>query len=264
MKYRTLLIGFLTIIGLSGCGTDSSTVKANFQYSEVAGLGTHNAANYEPGSLFIWNIETNELDFLETLTLTPQKTVVISDDQISKSIAGLKVERVPESLLGNEEIINASIAAQSEFIVTGAVREDYAGTITKISEYVRTLKGDQQNPDLLLHPRDDKYRLVIIRSVLRAQASSLSIGGADASEPGKVIDVDLNSPIGEIASVKVQVGSSTSCGSAGDDTAETSPVCFFKTLVLDPHYEAGTPTMQFKLGSKSPTENLPGAFRNLH
>jgi len=258
-KLSKLLI-LVPLAVLAGC--DTKPVNVNFNFSNVGGFGTHNTGLYNPGSLFIWNTETNDFRFLESLTLTPTGTVNYPGNIVSRSVAGMEVSGIPASLSGSEGLVEASISGQTEYILNGASRTDYKNTITKISEYVRKLISEGQDPDHLFKPRNDNYKLVIIRSVLKAKSSSLSIGGTDASDPSKIVDVALKTPIGDIASVKVKAGSSITCGSS-DNTTGTPPACFFNVLVLDPHYDENKTAMQFRLENKPANASITDAFRSL-
>lgn len=263
---RLVVFVFILLAGCHHNSQDTNVVTANFQFSNVGALGTQNAAFFEPGSLFVWDIAANKLDFIETLTLTPKGTTAALGDQTSTSIAGIELSGVPAVFAGKEGLVSASIAGQARFSTSSAYREDYKDTITAISAYVEDLRAQNQDPDLLFHPRDNNFRLVIIRSVLRARASSLSLGGTDASDPNKVVDIALNSPVGEIASVKVRIGTNTACGAPENSASDAaSPVCFFNVLVLDPLYQEGdNPRMQFGLGASAPLDKLPAALRALH
>jgi hypothetical protein len=250
-------------LALAACRPDASMLSANFQFSNAAGLGTQNAGLYEPGSTFLWNISTNRLDFLDTISLTPITPGGVSAGDVSSTnVAEMGISGLPESLFGKEGLIKASIGAQSRFVAKGALREDYNNTITALANYVQEQVAAGNNPDLILHPRDDAFRIVVIRSVIRAADSSLFVGGTDSSDPNKVVDVALNIPGGEAIALRVRVGTRTACGrSEGADGK--APACFFNVQVLDPGYEEGNQRMQFETGSDFPSDRLPEAFRAL-
>ncbi|MCV2871307.1 hypothetical protein OEZ71_03250 [Defluviimonas sp. WL0050] len=254
---------FCAALALTACRPDASMVSANFQFSNAAGLGTQNAGLYEPGSTFLWNTATNRLEFLDTLALTPTTPGGVSAGDVSSTnVAEMGISGLPESLFGKEGLIKASIGAKSQFVAKGALREDYNNTITALANYVQEQVTAGNNPDLILHPREDEFRIVVVRSVIRANESSLFVGGTDSSDPNKVVDVSLNIPGGEAIALRVRVGTRTACGrSEGSDGK--SPACFFNVQVLDPEYEEGNPRMQFLVGSAYPANNLPGAFRSL-
>lgn len=263
MKLLRFPLLFYATMMLGACQTDPSTLSANFQFSNAAGLGTQNAGLYEPGSTFLWNISTNRLEFLDTISLTPTTPGgVAAGDVSSTHVAEMGLSGLPNTLFGKEGLIKASIGAQSRFVAKGALREDYNNTITALAGYVQEQVAAGNNPDLILHPRDDAFRIVVIRSVIRAADSSLFVGGTDSSDPNKVVDVALNIPGGEAIALRVRVGTRTACGRSGEADGK-APACFFNVQVLDPGYEEGNPRMQFETGSDFPADSLPEAFRAL-
>lgn len=262
---RSLALTALALIGCTNAAQLQSTraVTADFQYVNVGGFGTQNAGFFEPGSLFLWNTEENTLQFLDTVRVrqAAQRRVAVGDLR-STGISGLAVSGLPAAFAGNDGILSASISSQAEYTVSGAFREDYRNTIDGVSDYVRELINGGQNPDLILHPRDERFRLLVIRSVLRARDSSLSIGGADASDPDRIVEVALASPIGDLASVSVRSGARSTCRQQDIDASSQLPACFFSVLILDPHYEEGNPLLQFRT-VEVPSDRLPAAFRGL-
>ncbi len=264
MTFQRILSLAVVTVALSGCVEKSlSTVSANYQFSNAAGLGTQNAGLYEPGSAFLWNIGAKKLEFLDTLDLTPTTPGgVAAGDVTSTNVAEMGLTGLPSDLLGDEGLVKASIGAKSQFVAKGARREDYRDTITALGRYVEGLIAQGNDPDLILHPRDDNFRVVIVRSVVRAEDASLFLGGTDSSDPNKIVGVSVNLPGREAASFKVRLGTNTSCGQSGGSNGKAPP-CFFNTLVLDPHYVEGNPRMQFRVGIPFPEGDLPDAFRSL-
>lgn len=263
MTLTRLPLFLCAALAVSACRPGTSALNANFQFSNAAGLGTQNAGLYEPGSTFLWNISSNRLEFLDTISLTPITPGGVSAGDVSSTnVAEMGISGLPESLFGKEGLVKASIGAQSRFVAKGALREDYNNTITALAAYVQEQVEAGNNPDLILHPREDEFRIVVIRSVIRATDSSLFVGGTDSSDPNKVVDVALNIPGGEAIALRVRVGTRTACGrSEGADGK--APACFFNVQVLDPEYEEDNPRMQFLVGSNYPADNLPDAFRSL-
>ena len=264
---RCILFSLIVTV-LSGCfGPNSNefpAVTADFRFSNSGGFGTQNGAFLHPGQMYVWDIANNDLELIETMQLipSPQNGTNVQGSMSSTGVGGISITGIPASLSGSEGLISASIGAASVFRVDGAIRENYNGTITAMRKFVVGSIANGNNPDLVLHPRDDNYRIVLINSVLRAEDSSLSIGGSDATDPDKVVEVSLNSPIGEIAAVRVRAASNTDCGRKKGATDAEPPVCFFNVIVRDPHYEEGNVLMQFR-NIPAPKENLPAAFRSL-
>ena len=67
------------------------------------------------------------------------------------------------------------------------------------------MKADGNDPDLVLRPRNDNYRIVIINSVLRTKNSVMSVGGTNVSEPNTVAKITVAVPLLDIASVRASV-----------------------------------------------------------
>lgn len=112
----------LAACALAGCAVVPGP-EGSPRTSNAAGLGTQNAGLYEPGSLFVWNIEANALTFLDNLDLEPAATAA-PGDVASRGVSGFALEGLPASLVGQAGLIEASVAAQAGDAVEGAVRED--------------------------------------------------------------------------------------------------------------------------------------------
>lgn len=260
MKFTVLAFAALWLAGCSQ--TSGPIVTADLTYTNAGGFGTQNAADYRPGSMFIWNTSTNSLQFIDTLNLHKVSTDILPGTRTSNRIGGIAVAGVPASLAGQEGLLSASIGAQSTFSVTGGFREDYSGVQSNLSEYVGQMLARGDDPDLLFRPREDDHRVVVIRSVLRAQESSLRIGGTDATNPVSIARIQLNSPIGEIASINVRAGTSTTCGAPPDTPPHQRPMCFFNVVVYKPVYVADNKRLQWE-NIPFPNQNLPAAFRSI-
>ena len=250
---------------VAACATGpggSPTVNVNMSYSNAGGFGTQNAGDFRAGSMFVWNTATNEMQFVDTLNLALRSDEVLPGNRSSSSVAGVGITGIPASLSGKEGLVSASVAAQSTFTANGAYRQDYGGVMSGLSQYVADMIARGAEPDLTFRPRDPDYRVVVIRSVLRAEDSSLRIGGTDASDPNRVAQVRLNSPVGEIASVNVRAGTSTTCGSPGA-APDARPVCFFNVVVYKPTYLEDNPRLQWDPNAGYPAAKLPDAFRGL-
>ncbi|MFP7572037.1 hypothetical protein [Marivita sp. S2033] len=256
----------LLLFGLAGCfgpvGGTIPVVTTDFRYSNAGGFGTQNAGFLSPGQMFVWDIQNNELEPVTTLQipLTSKSPATVAGRQSSTGVSGLNITGIPSELSGQEAVIEASIAAQSTYSVVGASRENYSETLTAAAEFIRTMVAAGENPDLVFHPRDDNYRIVIINSVLRARNVNLSVGGIDATDSTRIVEISLNSPIGEVGSLKIRSGANTTCGA--EEQSDQYPACFFSVLIRDPHYEPGNPLLQFRV-KYSPKERLPEAFRRL-
>ncbi|SFR20335.1 hypothetical protein [Poseidonocella sedimentorum] len=243
-------------LAASGCVKPAERVTANFQYSNAGNLGTQNAGLFEPGSLFLWDTETNALNFVDVLELTPVGGAPVPADISSSNVASIELSGVPVG--ANDALIEASVGAMSSFIAKSAVREDYGRLVSALAGYVTELVEDGADPDILLRTRDPDARLVLIRSAVRAKESELRIGGVDASSPDSVVSITL----GDGLSLTVRAGSNTSCGVPEGSTAQTSPACFFNVSVFDPEYVEGTPKLQFLQGG-TPLDSLAAAFRGV-
>jgi hypothetical protein len=259
-------LALLAALAIPACtipdGT-SPTLNVTMAFSNAGGFGTQNAGDFQPGSMFVWNTATNEMQFIDTLSLALRDAQILPGNRSSTSVAGIGITGIPASLQGEEGLLQASLSARSSFSAAGAYRQDYRQVETRLSQYVADMIARGADPDLLFRPRDPAYRVVVIRSVLRAQDSGLSIGGADASDPNSVAEVRLNSPVGEIASVKVRAGTSTTCGAPAGTAPEARPVCFFNVVVYKPTYLEGNPRLQWDPNAGYPAGLLPAAFRGL-
>ncbi|MDH3263102.1 MAG: hypothetical protein OEM24_03800 [Paracoccaceae bacterium] len=262
MKNLALLAALAMIPACTGDPV-SPTLNVTMAFSNAGGFGTQNAGDFQPGSMFIWNTSTNEMQFIDTLGLRLREAEILPGNRSSTSVAGIGISGIPASLQGSEGLVEASLSARSSFSAAGAYRQDYRNVETALSQYVADMIARGADPNLLFRPRDPLYRVVVIRSVLRAQDSGLSIGGADASNPNSIAEVKLNSPIGEIASVNVRAGSSTTCGAPAGTEPESRPVCFFNVVVYKPTYVADNPRLQWDPNAGYPADELPAAFRGL-
>lgn len=242
-------------LALSGCGGSAERITANFQYSNAGNLGTQNAGLFEPGSLFLWDTTENNLSFIDILPLTQVGGNPAPADVSSSNVSAIELNGIPVG--GDEDLLQARIGAQATFTARSAVREDYRNLITALATYVTEMKEAGIDPDSTLRPRDSGFRLVIIRSVIRAESSDLRIGGTDATDPNSIVALQL----GDGITFNVRAGSSTSC-SRPQGSSGALPACFFNVGVFDPRYVADNPRMQFAPASGS-SDDLAQAFRGL-
>ncbi|MBW4707807.1 hypothetical protein KX928_08415 [Roseobacter sp. YSTF-M11] len=243
-------------VALAACGPTAERVTANFQYSNAGSLGTQNAGLFEPGSLFLWNTQTNELSFLDVLDLTPVGGSPAPANITSSNVSAIEISGVPVG--SNNDLVRARVGAQAAFTAKSALREDYKNLVTALANYVGEMVAEGTDPDLALRPRDPGFRLVLVRSVIRAEDSELRIGGTDATDPNSVVAVDVGSGV----SFNVRAGSSTSCSNPQGSASGTLPACFFNVAIFDPQYVEGNPRMQFNRVVE-PADNLADALRSL-
>ena len=240
----------------AGCSGQTEQLTANFQYSNAGNLGTQNAGLFEPGSLFLWDTVDNQLSFLDVIPLTPVGGTPAPADVLSSNVAAIELSGVPVG--ADEDLLRASVGAQSTFTAKSAVREDYGRLISALAAYATDLLEQGADPDLVLGTREAGVRLVLVRSVVRAASSELRIGGVDATKPNSVVEISL----GDSLSVSVRAGSSTACSKPVGNNDASSPVCFFNVSVFDPEYLEGNPRLQF-LPRSSDGSQLSTAFRRL-
>ncbi len=250
-----IVFSLAVALALMGCIGGAERVTANFQYSNAGNLGTQNAGLFEPGSLFLWDTTTDNLSFIDVLALTPAGGNPAPADVASSNVSAFELSGIPVG--SDEDLLQARIGSQASFRANSAVREDYVNLVTALATYVTEMKEGGVDPDLTLRPRDAGFRLVIIRSVIRAESSELRIGGTDATDPNSVVALQL----GDGITFNVRAGSSTSCarpqGSSG-----ALPACFFNVAVFDPKYVPDNPRMQFAPATGS-MDSLAQAFRGL-
>lgn len=248
--------GLLLAVALAGCGGGGTErITANFQYSNAGNLGTQNAGLFEPGSLFLWNTSTNSLSFIDVLPLTLTGGAPAPADVASSNVSSIALSGIPVG--NNEDLLRARVGAQASFIAKSVVREDYRNLVTALAGYVTEMKEAGNDPDLALRPRDADFRIVLVRSVIRAESSELRIGGTDATDANSVVAIQ----VGDGITFNVRAGSSTSCARPQGSTG-TLPACFFNVAVFDPQYVVDNPRMQFATVSAS-TDSLAQAFRGL-
>ena len=58
---------------------------------------------------------------------------------------------------------------QTKFTIEGATKEGTQNVRPAFVKYVTDMKADGNDPDLVLRPRNDNYRIVIINSVLHTK-----------------------------------------------------------------------------------------------
>ena len=246
---------------------DIPKVTADFRFSNATGLGIQNAGFFDLGTMYVWDLSHNELHPIGVadLDIAPARNV-LPGSQESTGAQGVKVSGVPVNLSRQNGLIAIEIGKKTKFSVEGAIREEYRSVTASFNQYVRNEIRDGNNPDSTLHPRDDNFRIVMIRSVLRAQKFEMSVGGTSASDPDTVAHLSIEIPGVEIASIRVRAGAKLTCGSGkASYNDELPPACFFNVVVRDPHYtgkEEDEGRMQF-LTKHAPLENLPAAFRKL-
>lgn len=247
----------LTLIVAAGCAAPVDQVIANFQYSNAGNLGTQNAGLFEPGSLFLWDTTTNKMSFLEVIPLIRVGISPAPADISSFNVAGIELRGVPVG--ADEDLLRASLGAQSTFVAKSAVREDYGRLISALAAYTTDLVDQGADPDLTLRPRDPGIHVVLIRSAVRAESTQLSIGGVAAANPDSTVAIS----VGDSLTFNVRASSSTSCAKpVGSNSSATAPVCFFNVAVFDPEYQEGNPRLQF-LPHYPDSSQLSSAFRNL-
>ena len=246
---------------------DIPKVTADFRFSNATGLGIQNAGFFDLGTMYVWDLSHNELHPIGVadLDVAPARNV-LPGSQASTGLQEVKVSGVTVNLSGKNGLLAIEIGKKTKFAVEGAIREEYRNVTAPFKQYVQNEVRDGNNPDSTLHPRDDNFRIVMIRSVLRAQKFEMSVGGTSASDPNTVAQVSIAIPGVEIASIRVRAGAKLTCGSGTVSyNAELPPACFFNVVVRDPHYtdrEEDGGRMQF-LTKHSPLEKLHAAFRKL-
>jgi hypothetical protein len=251
---KVFFSGFIGLLALAGCGAEDRVV-ANFQYSNAGNLGTQNAGLFEPGSMFLWDTAGNTLSFIDVLPLTPVGGSPAPADVASSNVSSIELKGIP---VGNAEVLlRAQIGAQASFVAESAVREDYRNSITALADYVTEMKDQRNDPDLILRPRDPGFRIVVVRSVIRARSSELNIGGADVTDPNSLVTIR----VGDGTKLSVKAGSSTSCARPEGTTGQL-PACFFNVAVYDPRYLLNNPRMQFATVAAS-SDQLAQAFRSV-
>jgi hypothetical protein len=259
-QFLFVLAVFCVASVLSGC-PDPIRITPVYDYSNAAGLGTYNTGRYGPGSTFIWNIEKNVMQYVADLDLSESSRSETSGSLTSRTVGGVSAEGIPDSLTGSESIIEAKIAAASSFRAIDATRESFGGEISALSRYVGEMVDTGQDADLTFRPRDDRYRVVVIRSVVRARDTEIRVGGAAGDEDGKLLEIGVNTPAGEVVSVSVDASDTRTCKASA--ASATNPVCFFNVVVYDPTYVVGNPRLQWVLSDAFPADELPAAFRSL-
>jgi hypothetical protein len=170
-------------------------------------------------------------------------------------------EGIPEFLWSRKALIESRISAQSSFSAVDATRESFGGEISALSRYVAELVEQGQDADLTFRPRDQRYRVVVIRSVVRAKSTEIRIGGSSDREDGAIATFRVSTPAGEIASLAVDASDVRTC--EAEDGAEINPICFFTVVVYDPTYIVGNPRLQWVLTDEFPRDSLPDAFRSI-
>lgn len=240
----------------AGCFGTAEKLSANFQYSNAGNLGIQNAGLFEPGSLFLWDTADNQLSFLDVIPLARVGGTPAPADISSSNIAAIELTGVP--IGADQDLLKASVGAQSTFIARSAVREDYGRLISALSAYATDLVEQGADPDLVLRTRDAGTRLVLVRSAVRAASSELRIGGVDATKPNSVVNIS----VGDGLSLDVRAGSSTACSKPDGDDEARSPICFFNVSVFNPEYVEGNPRLQF-LQRPFDSSRLSAALRRL-
>jgi hypothetical protein len=242
-------------------------VTADFRFSNATGLGIQNAGFLDLGTMYVWDLSHNVLHPIGVadLDVAPAPNV-LPGSQASTGVQGVKVSGVPVNLSGKKGFLATEIGKKTKFKVEDAIREEGRNVTAPFKQYVQNEVRDGNNPDSTLHPGDDNFRIVMIRSVLRAQKFEMSVGGTSASDPDTVAQVSIAIPGVEIVSIRVRAGAKLTCGSAkASYHGELPPACFLNVVVRDPHYtgkEEDEGRMQF-LTKHAPLENLPAAFRKL-
>ena len=89
---------------------------------------------------------------------------------------------------------------------------------------------DGNNPDPTLHPRNDSFRIVMIRSVLRAHKFEMSVGETSASNPDTEAHLSIAIPAVEIASIRMCAGAKLACGSGKASYNNKQPPAVSSTL----------------------------------
>ncbi len=211
--------------------------------------------------MFIWNIEDNTMQHVADLDLRETSRSRSSGTLTSDTIAGVAIEGVPEFLWSKRGIIESKIAAQSRFEAIDAVREGFGGEISALSKFVAELVEEGQDADLTFRPRDQRYRVVVIRSVVRARRTEIRIGGVSKNGEAAVAKISIQTPAGDLASIAVDASDLRTCQAR--DGAEINPVCFFNVVVYDPTYVVDNPRLQWVLTNEFPRDELPDAFRSI-
>ena len=179
-----LVMSLLLLTLIAACmqpQPDIPRVTADFRFSNATGLGIQNAGFLDLGTMYVWDISNNVLHPIGVAGLdVAPKSNVLSGSQSSKGVQGVKVSGVPVNLSGQNGFIATEIGKETKFLVEGAIREECRDVTAPFKQYVRNEVRDGNNLASTLHPRDDNFRIVMIRSVLRAQKFEMSVGGTSA------------------------------------------------------------------------------------
>lgn len=211
---RLFLVLATLLVGVSCANDRIPTVTADYRFSNASGFGTQNSGFISPGTLFVWNISTNELDAIDVLelTLSKQNAGRTLGTQSSTGVSAVDFIGVPVDLVESVNLLSVHIGASSRYEVVDAHREDYISTITALSDYVTSLVSSGVNADLIFHPRNDAYRIVLVDGVLRARQSTLSLAGADLTNADRVVRVTVGTPVGNVGALDVRMAAETACG----------------------------------------------------
>lgn len=266
LGYGTLpKAGLLMICGMlvSGCHHDIKTVPVNLDYARTS-LGYRNSGLLRPGSLFLWDTQTNELVSLSSDVVLPEVKPNSKTSIEAKNIRGIEVGLQAElpSVVAGE--IKAAIRNNYVFVVNNATRATSQKRYSAISKTYATLRQDGQDPYNLwriddLAGNSSRYKMVLAESPVYADSETLQfLSGGDGS-------IKIKSPANQDVTFTVKAPREDAAKCSGQPA-----LCFINLFVLDVLLNTTTDqngqTVQ-KLGYRPSSgvdrEMLPEALRKL-
>lgn len=228
---KKLLIVFPILLIACGQPEDLKTGKVNFAYSRPSSLGLYDPKATPAGTFYRWNMETNRLTLLDEAVLSP-KTKTAPRTLTSSRLSAFGVEGLP---LSSVTLVEAQIGGEFKTEVKDSVRQNFSGSRTALTNYVKGEKQSGQSTEDILNtfkPRDQRFRVVIFVSEESSSSTTFRVGSLEGQD-NSVANFEVNLPGQQVVKVTADAKSEASCekpnGGQGD-----RPVCFTDVIVYDP------------------------------
>lgn len=248
---------------VSGCDHNTKTVPVDLDYSRSS-LGYRNSGLLRPGSLFLWDTQTNELVSLSSDVVLPEIKPDTKTSIEAKNIRGIEVGLQAElpSVVAGE--IKAAIRNNYVFVVNNATKATSQRRFSAISKTYASLRQDGQNPYNLWRIDDlvgntSRYKMVLAESPVYAESESLQfLSGGDGS-------IKIKSPTNQDLTFTVKAPREDAAKCSGQPA-----LCFINLFVLDVLLTTTTDQngqtvqkLDYRPSSGVNRELLPAALRKL-
>ena len=244
----------LTCLSAAAC----NPYTADLSFARAPGLGYRNAGLFSAGRLYLFDQSSGRLTKLADDIPLEKKAGDSTPAMLSSSsVRGIALN----GDFGSAEAkasVRLSLGSKIAFSAERATREEYGSIYTGLSKAYSA--GIAQGQDMRAQwyvsdavKKDSGLYYVVISEIVRADKTTLSVGGIDG---GNVADVSISVP-GKPGAIKVSLTDSKLVECSGQ-----SAPCFFEVSVVKPYLD-DEKKLAFLPARNADLDLLSDAFRNL-